>query len=145
MSILYSAVQRANPSKRDEVLWYPVLKRISKLSEREVALQISEETTLNPKEAEISIYQLEKILVRSLLNGQTVSLGEIGTFSLTVKATGSATAEEVSARSVNKIMLRFRPSDNLRYKLNQATLSPVKSLDSVSKQSKTKAIAEPEA
>lgn len=88
MPIFFNRVQRGNP--RDESApkkWYLVPKSIGLLKEKEVAKQIiADETTLNPKEAEISIYQLLKVIIRALLNGQTVQLDELGTLRLTFSA-----------------------------------------------------------
>lgn len=76
MPLFYNKVQRANPMDKDAPKkWYPVLKSVGMMEVQEVARQISDETTLNPKEAEMALAQLEKVLVSALLNGQTVSIG----------------------------------------------------------------------
>jgi nucleoid DNA-binding protein len=48
------------------------------VKEKEVAKLLSDETTLNPKEAEMTLYQLLKVIIRLLLDGHTVQLGELG-------------------------------------------------------------------
>lgn len=50
------------------------------MDEHEVAKLVADETTLNPKEAEKAVYQLEKVMERLLLDGHTVQLGELGSF-----------------------------------------------------------------
>jgi nucleoid DNA-binding protein len=55
-----------------------VLKSTGLVKEREVARLLSEETTLNPKEAEMAVYQLLKVVVRLLPDGHTVQLGVPG-------------------------------------------------------------------
>ena len=42
--------------------WYPALHRVNMMKEKEVAVQISDETTLNPKEAEMALAQFKKCL-----------------------------------------------------------------------------------
>jgi hypothetical protein len=56
MSIIFNKVERANPQDRTAPKkWYPTLKTISQVGEKEVAKEIADETTLNPKEAEMGI------------------------------------------------------------------------------------------
>ena len=80
MALYYNKVRRGNPSKpdgEDAKKWYVILKSIGRMGEKEVAKEISDETTLNPKEAELAIYQFQKVLTKALLNGNTVQLGEL--------------------------------------------------------------------
>ena len=58
MAVFYNKMQRKNPSKPAEpAKWYPVLRRVEMMKEKDVARHISDETTLNPKEAEMAISQ----------------------------------------------------------------------------------------
>ncbi len=52
--------------------------------EKEVAKLLADETTLNPKEAEFAIAQLQKVVINLLLNGNTVQLGDLGGFRITL-------------------------------------------------------------
>ena len=104
MAVFYNKMQRKNPSKPAEpAKWYPVLRRVEMMKEKDVARHISDETTLNPKEAEMAISQLKKVLIAALLNGQSVQLGDWGTFHLTLSSEGVATEAEVSPAQVKKV------------------------------------------
>lgn len=121
MPIFYNKVQRKNPSKpADPAKWYPALRRVSQMKEKEVAKLIADETTLNPKEAEMGISQLQKVLVRALLGGQSVQLGDWGTFYLTLSSEGSAKEEDVSPANVKKINIRFQPGKELQEAIDKA-------------------------
>ncbi|OFX34901.1 MAG: hypothetical protein A2W92_17320 [Bacteroidetes bacterium GWA2_42_15] len=96
--------------------------------EKEVAKQISDETTLNPKEAEIALAQFQKVMIRNLLEGRTVQLGDWGSFHLTLSGTGSDTKEEVASANVTKINIRFNPGRELTEAISKAQLKPVESL-----------------
>ena len=50
--------------------------------------------------------------------GRIVHLGDLGTFQLGVKSTGSATSEEVNTTSVTKARLNFRPGEELKKMMN---------------------------
>ncbi len=122
MSLFFNKMQRGNPSKPEEPKkWYVVLKSVGRISEKQVAKEIADETTLNPKEAEMALYQFEKIMLRSLLDGKTVQLGELGSFQLTINSAGVDTEAEVTAKLVQKINLRFLPSTTVKEALAKAT------------------------
>jgi predicted histone-like DNA-binding protein len=89
--------------------------------EKEVAKLLADETTLNPKEAEMSLYQLLKVIIRLLLDGHTVQLGELGSFRLTVRSEGSETEDEVNANKIKSVHINFVASNELREQINNAT------------------------
>lgn len=134
MAIFFNKVQRVNPrDPKGDRKWYPVLKSIGKVDERDVAKMLADETTLNPKEAEMAVYQLEKVVSRMLLDGHTVQLGDLGTFNLTITAEGQKEEKKVSADDIKKVNLRFRISKVMREALDKATFKPVESLASKKK------------
>ena len=129
MPILYNKAQRKNPSKpEDPAKWYPVVKTASMLREKEVARQIADETTLNPKEAEMALAQLQKVMIGVLLNGQSVQLGDWGSFYLTFNAEGSETEAEAGPSKINKVNIRFSVGKELKDALAKATFTAAASL-----------------
>lgn len=63
MAILIRAIQRANPRDKDAPKkWYAVQNSTGLVPETKVAELISDETTLNPSEALMSIRQLRKVI-----------------------------------------------------------------------------------
>lgn len=122
MPLFYNKVQRANPMDKDAPKkWYPVLKSVGMMEVQEVARQISDETTLNPKEAEMALAQLEKVLVSALLNGQTVSIGTWGSFQLTISAEGADTEKDAGPSKIRKVNVRFQPSKTLKEAVAKAS------------------------
>jgi predicted histone-like DNA-binding protein len=122
MPLFYKKVQRGNPSNpAAPKLWYPILKSIGLVKEKKLAKLLADETTLNPKEAEMSLSQLFKVIINLLLEGHTVQLGELGSFRLTVRSEASATAEEVNANKIKAVQLHFTSSEALREELQRAT------------------------
>ncbi|MDP0531627.1 HU family DNA-binding protein [Porphyromonas gingivalis] len=129
MAIFYNKMQRKNPAQpAARAKWYPVLRRIEMMKEKQVARHISDETTLNPKEAEMAVSQLKKVLIAALLNGQSVQLGDWGTFYLTLNSNGVDTEAEVSATQVKKINIRFRVGKELQEAINKAQLRDAASI-----------------
>jgi predicted histone-like DNA-binding protein len=129
MSVFYKKVEKGKPGNpKIEKKWYAVIKRINQLKEKEVAKQIADETTLNPKEAEMALYLLQKILIRALSEGRSVQLGDWGSFHLTCNSKGHEKREEVTANSIEKVNIRFVAGKALRETIQKITFKDVDSL-----------------
>ncbi len=129
MAILVKPVQRANPLKPEEAKkWYVSQVTVAQADETQVAMDLADETTLNPSEAMMAIRQLRKILLRRLLGGESVKLGNWGSFSVTVSSTGVATKEEVNAHNIKGVNLNFQPDEAFKADLQKATFAWVDKL-----------------
>jgi predicted histone-like DNA-binding protein len=129
MAILFNKVERGNPLNLSAPKkWYPSLKGLGQTSEKEVARLIADETTLNPKEAEMALDQLRKVLTRELLNGRSVQLGDWGSFYLTCNGSGADSKEGVSAANIEQVNIRFTPGKALRVAVKGATFTAAESL-----------------
>ena len=122
MSIFYNKTERSNPANlAAPKRWYPVLKSTGLIKEREVAKLLADETTLNPKEAEMAVSQLLKVVTNLLLGGNTVQLGTLGSFRLTAKTEASNTQAEVTGTKIKKVNVRFSESVDLKNAIAKAT------------------------
>jgi predicted histone-like DNA-binding protein len=130
MALFFRKIQKKNMKDPDgPKLWYPVLRSVGVVGEKELGILLANETTLNPKEAEMAIHQLQKILLRVMLDSKTVRLGEVGNYRLTAFTESSETKEEVTAEKIKQINMRFLPTKYVREQLQKATFKPVESLD----------------
>ena len=98
------------------------------MGETQVAMDLADETTLNPSEAMMAIRQLRKILLRRLLSSESVKLGNWGSFSVTISSTGAATKGEVTARNIKSINLNFQPDEAFKTDLQKANFAWVDKL-----------------
>jgi predicted histone-like DNA-binding protein len=129
MSVLYNKVERGNPQNpASPKKYYAVLKVIKQIAEKEVAELIADETTLNPNEAAMAVRQLKKILIRLLLDGYSVQLGDWGSFHLTCNSEGRDTREEVDAHSIKRANVRFMPGKEVKEAIAKAEFLPAESL-----------------
>ena len=129
MPILFNKVERANPQDRTAPKkWFPSLRTISRITEKQVAKEIADETTLNPKEGEMAISQLQKVLLKNLLASNSVQLGDWGTFHLTCNGTGSDTKAGVTASNITKLNIRFVPGKGLIDGLKDASFVQAENL-----------------
>ena len=121
MAILLKTVARKNPLDKDAApKYYPVQKTVKMVEETTVAELIADETTLNPAEALMAIRQLRKVLLRELMNSNSVQLGNWGSFGITLNTTGSDTPETVKATNVEKVNVRFTPGIEMKEALQKA-------------------------
>lgn len=127
MAVFFNRVLKVNPRdpQGGEKKWYATLKSVGHMDEHAVARLISDETTLNPKEAEMAIYQLEKVMGRLLLNGYTVQIGEFGSFSLTANSIGCKDEIEVTGDTIKRVRIVFRASRQFKALLKTAKFKPV--------------------
>ena len=122
-------MQRRNPSDASATpKWYPTLRSTGMLKEKEVARQIADETTLNPKEAEMALSQLHKIMLRALHNGQSIQLGDWGSFHLTLNAEGAENEADANAMKVKKVNIRFAPGKELKESIAKIELRQTSTL-----------------
>jgi predicted histone-like DNA-binding protein len=129
MAVLFNKIQRSDPrNPAGPRKWYLVLKSMSTKRTREVAQRMADETTMNPKEAEMALYELVKVVIQILIEGSTVQIDDLGTFYLTGNSSASDTEEEVTAHNCNAIHIRFRPDDALQAEINKAQLKPIDKL-----------------
>ena len=129
MPIILNKVERGNPmNKQAAKKWYVTLKTVTQKKETEVAKQIADETTLNRKEAEMALAQLEKVLISNLLASNSVQLGDWGSFYLTCNSEGMDTKEELTATAVKGINIRFMPGKALKEAMQKATFVFAESL-----------------
>jgi predicted histone-like DNA-binding protein len=129
MSVFFNKTARPLPGQPASLKkWYAVLKIIGQVGEKQVARLIADETTLNAKEAEMGLSQFKKVLIVSLLNGQSVQLGDWGSFHLTCSSTAHDTREEVTGRSIEKLNIRFTPGKELKEAIAKATFTSTDNL-----------------
>lgn len=129
MAILIKPVQRVNPLKpSDPMRWYVTQVTTAQVDETQVAMDLADETTLNPSEAMMAIRQLRKILLRRLLGGESVKLGNWGSFSVTLSSTPSDTKEAVTARNIKSVNLNFQPDEAFKTDLQKAQFAWVDKL-----------------
>ena len=121
MPILIKPVQRVDPSNPTGAKkWYIVQTTTRQVDETEVAMELSDETTLNASEAMMAIRQLRKIVIRHLKAGESVKLGNWGSFNLSLSTQGAETKEELTANNIKNVNINFQPDDEFKAELQKA-------------------------
>jgi predicted histone-like DNA-binding protein len=129
MPLFFNRVLRGKPgAPANEKKWYLVLKSVGLVRTGNIARLTADETTLNAKEAELALVQSGKIAGRLLADGHTVEIEGWGRFHITANSSPSATPEEVNARNVKGLNIRFAPCRELQDAVNAAHLMAADSL-----------------
>ena len=97
-------------------LWYPRSVTAGSASTRSIARYISEGTSLSVSDVTAVLAALPSAMKHYMSLGQTVKLDNVGTFYYTAETAGQgvAAAEEVSAKQIKGVHVRFTPAGSRR-------------------------------
>jgi predicted histone-like DNA-binding protein len=129
MPLFYNKVSRWKPGvPGSEKKWYLILKSVGLVRTKNVAKLLADETTLNPKEAEIALVQAGKIMGRLLADGHTVELEGLGSFYVTASSSPAETKAELNAHNLKGLSIRFLPCKELKQDVAKAELRSAESI-----------------
>ena len=115
MSVKFKTITRKNP--RDLLApekYYPSSITGNVLDLNELADLVGDGSTVRRNDVYAVLIGLVDVAKKQLELGNMVRLGDLGSFSINVSATGKDTATEVTATSIEKAKIIFRPSGNLK-------------------------------
>jgi len=105
----YSIIERVNPRDLDAPRkFYAVKQNQGTVSVRDLARRISRETMLGLVETNGVIEALLAAVPALLAEGKLVSLGEFGSFRLTINSDGTETPEAFNASFIKGSKIHFR-------------------------------------
>lgn len=114
MSIKFVVHERVNPRDKDAPRkFYPVAKSSGNMNLKRISNRIASMSTVNSGDVLAVLDLLVQVMKEELANGNIISLGEFGSFMISLNGTGGAKKEDVSSTSVNYANLRFRPGEDL--------------------------------
>ena len=97
--------------------WYPRAVLVDKpVTTDELSAEIATASTVAPADVDATLKSLSGIMGKYMAQGRSVHLDGIGTFHFTINAKGNGadTPEEVSARQIKGIRVRFTPETGYR-------------------------------
>ncbi len=122
MTVPFHAVARRNPRDPEAPpKYYPQVKSRDKTTLRQLAERIADISTVSSVDTMAVLEALLKVIPQELADGNLVQLGELGSFSLRTRTTGSETAEEVTAHNIINTLPGFRPGKLFKDELDQIT------------------------
>ena len=122
MSLKYKLVQKGNPQQPDAPKkFYANPVRKDDLTLRTLANEIAEISTVSTVDTMAVIESLLQIIPRHVANGDTVRLGDFGSFSANIKSDGAETADDFTKTHLLGLKLLFRPGQQLKKAMANVT------------------------
>jgi len=120
MAVKFHIIGRRNPSDPDAPeKYYPSIRSDRRITTNDLAEDIADGGSLTPPDVKGAVDALKRKIKKNLINGDLVDLDELGSISLRIKTTGSDTPEEVSAKNIKSVLVRFIPGKEFKRELQQ--------------------------
>ncbi len=115
MSVKFVVVPRRNPrAPEDPVKYYAHAKSRGETTVRELANRIAEISTVSSVDTLAAIEAFLKVVPQEVAAGNIVRLGDFGSYNISIKSEGSATAEEVTSTNIKGNAIHFRPGKEFK-------------------------------
>ena len=114
MSIKLKKIQRKIPRDPDQVKWYLSPNISGTVGMKEIASEIVQRTSLARGDVQNVLSTLIDVMPTFLKLGQSIRLGDFGSFRVSVSSEGKDTAEALSVHDVKQNRLLFLPSVELK-------------------------------
>lgn len=106
-------IKRKNP-KNGHVAWYLQKRKYDTISSKELVEAMARNTGIPVAKVGMATDAIVKQLKNFLLNGHSVNIIGLGTFSPRIKSRPSETKDQVTAENVKALLLKFRPQTDIR-------------------------------
>jgi predicted histone-like DNA-binding protein len=116
MAIHYKIVKQAEPGIMGggNYKYYARACGTRKINLREISDMLAQRSALSPGDVFGTVIGLVDLIPGLLMDGHTVEVGELGTFSLSLKSKGENSKDEVSYRSIKNLKINFRAGSRLK-------------------------------
>lgn len=114
--IKYNVVARTNPIDKS-IKYYAQAISPTQVTFDQLCEEISHSTTATEADASAVIKESLVHLLSHLLDGKSVSFGNLGSFRVTLKSKGADTADAFTADNIENVMVRWSRPTKLRREL----------------------------
>lgn len=104
------------------VLHYPQVAPVHPVGKEQLAEIINDRCTVTRSDIVAVLTALEDAITAQLMAGNSVRLGDLGSFRPTLQAFGAATAKEAGAQLIRRCRVCFTPSSYLKRKFDLKNL-----------------------
>ena len=115
--IKYVIHAKKNPLKKDEVKYYLQAAPTTPLTLSQIVKRIERRSTVSSADVKAVLDALQYEVIDALQNGNSVRLGDLGSFRITIKSEGVSTAAEAKKRGadlIRKVNVQFTKSTAIR-------------------------------
>lgn len=115
--IKYALVKRKNPISK-EVAFHAAALPVNPIMLNEIAEEISGKCTVTSHDIKAVLSALEEVTFKHLRNGNSVRLGDLGSFHARLSSKGAESENDFSSENIRGIKVRFLPSSKMRFELS---------------------------
>ena len=127
MTVKYTAIKKANPSKSDEFMFYPTITNSGKIDLKMISARISSMMSLNRSDIIASIDALLQIIILESGQGKIIDLGDLGSFYLRIRGGGKKRKQDVMIDKETSIRIYFKPGKELKAALKKHEFQRIRS------------------
>ena len=116
---------KKNPFKRDQVKFYPQMAPGTPMMLRTIVGRIEKRSGVSSASVKAVLDALQYEILQTLADGNSVRLGDLGSFRLTMHGEGVTTAKEAKEKGTNlikRVSVRFTKSSTMRMALDKRNL-----------------------
>ena len=116
---------KKNPFKRDQVKFYSQMAPGTPMMLRTIVGRIEKRSGVSSASVKAVLDALQYEILQTLFDGNSVRLGDLGSFRLTMHGEGVTTAKEAKEKGVNlikRVSVRFTQSSMMRIVLDKHNL-----------------------
>ena len=116
---------KKNPLKRDQVKFYPQMTPGVPVMLRTIVGRIEKRSGVSSASVKAVLDALQYEILETLAYGDSVRLGDLGSFRLTMHGEGASTAKEAKEKGANlikRVSIRFTKSSTKRMALDKRNL-----------------------
>ena len=117
---------KKNPLKRDQVKFYPQMAPCVPVMLRTILGRIEKRSGVSSASVKAVLDALQYEILQSLADGDSVRLGDLGSFRLTIHGEGASTAKQVKEKGadlIKRVSVRFTKSSAMRLALDKRNLT----------------------
>lgn len=118
----YNVVTKKSPIDQS-VKYYARLVPVNPVKLQSLAEPISEACTVTVHDVKAVLSALETQIVRELRNGNSVRLGDLGSFRPTISSKGANSVDEFTTGHIQRVNIRFYGSAKMRFELSKSNPS----------------------
>lgn len=126
-TVNYCVVGKINPMDPEsgDIKYYAVMQSKGQTGIDEIAERISLATTATRADVLAVLAALEEQVIDYLESGQSVKLGDIGSFRLSASGQGAETEDTYDSAMIEKVKVVFTPSSRMKAALNSLKFTKV--------------------
>lgn len=118
---MLKCVIRSVKNQNDQKLYfYPAVAYTGTITQNQLAELISAKTTVTRADVVCVLAALEEAIAEKLANSCAVRLGDVGSFTTSIRSKGGeANKENINVNHINRVRTVFHPSATLKRRLNE--------------------------